>query len=143
MNRKKRTEILIRGRHHLAKSFCEQINHTYSVDLLEKPNHSLVMVKMRETAKNTRFYIGEVFVTECKVKIQEKIGIGIVKGNEPELSYYLAVIDAAYCANLPITQLWGPQLEEELQCIRQNQQIKFDQLLKTKVNFETMDEELS
>ena len=60
-------------------------------------------------------------------------------GNEEELSYELAVIDAAYEANLMETKNWTLLFEEEEKRINENKVKQEASLLKTKVNFEMMD----
>lgn len=117
MNRRKRTEILIDGSHHLAKELASEIERNYNIQILSEPQHALTMIKLRETAKKSLFYFGEVLVTETKVQINNKLGIGIVVGNEEELSYELAVIDAAYQADLKETKNWTSLLKEESQRI--------------------------
>ena len=97
------------------------------------------MIKMRETAKKSLFYLGEVLVTETKVQINQSFGIGIVVGDEEELSYQLAVIDAAYEANLVETKKWTLLFEEEEKRIQKNRSKQEAAILKTKVNFEMMD----
>jgi alpha-D-ribose 1-methylphosphonate 5-triphosphate synthase subunit PhnG len=97
------------------------------------------MIKMRESAKNSLFYIGEVLITEAKVEINQCIGIGIVVGMEDELSKHLAIIDAAYKANLPETELWNQQLIEAEKAIIKERAQEQAELFETKVNFETMD----
>lgn len=140
MKRRERTEILLRGDRQLASRLARQITDRYEPVIMEQPNNGLVMVKMRESARRSLFYLGEVFVTECKVKIGGAIGLGIVKGHEPELAYELAVIDAAYRAGLPETSEWNEALVEEAAGIAQNQQRYEAKVLETKVNFETMDD---
>lgn len=141
IRRKRRTEILIRGDRRLAARLAEQVQRVYAVQSVEDADHGLVMIKMRETAQNTRFYIGELFVTEAKVKINEHIGIGIIQGDEPELAYQLAVIDAAYVAQLPETREWTVELEAEEERIRERQIAEHRKRLLSKVQFETMQEE--
>lgn len=139
VKRKRRTEILIKGSSEIAKKLCLEIEEKYKVKIVEEPNYGLVMVKIREAAKKSLFYIGEVLVTESKVLIEGKLGIGIVGGNKTELAYWLGVIDAAYNAELKETKWW----DEILLCeeIKINEEIKKRQakILKTKVNFESMD----
>ena len=94
---------------------------------------------MRETAKNSLFYLGEVLVTETKVQINNALGIGIVVGTDEALSYELAVIDAAYQANLKETEHWESLFEEEEKRIQKNKEKREKSILKTKVNFEMMD----
>ena len=139
MNRRRRTKILIDGSPQLAKVLASEIERNYAIQVVTEPNHALTMIKMRETAKKSLFYLGEVLVTETKIKIDQSFGIGIVVGDEEELSYYLAVIDAAYEAGLAETQNWTALLEKEEQHIREKRKQLEANLLKTKVNFETMD----
>lgn len=139
MNRRKRTEILINGSRNLAKVLASEIEQNYDIQILVEPQHALTMIKMRETAKNSLFYLGEVLVTETKVQINNQLGIGIVVGNEEELSYELAVIDAAYQGDLKETVNWKLLLEEEENCILENKDKSEQAILKTKVNFEMMD----
>jgi alpha-D-ribose 1-methylphosphonate 5-triphosphate synthase subunit PhnG len=141
MKRKRRTEILIRGDRSLAAQLALQIEQSQMVRMVADADHGLVMIKMRETAQNTRFYLGEMFVTECKVSVSGHTGIGIVQGDEPELAYQLAVIDGAYVAELEQTSQWLKLLEAEEANIRRRQQDEHKRLLLTKVNFETMQEE--
>ena len=113
MNRKRRTEILIKGSIEIAKKLSSQIEEKYIVKIIEEPNYGLVMVKVREGAKKTLFYIGEVLVTEAKILINGKLGIGIVTGNNTELAFCLGVIDATYNASLEETKVWEEILENE------------------------------
>ncbi|WP_044895466.1 phosphonate C-P lyase system protein PhnG [Bacillus alveayuensis] len=139
MKRKRRTEILINGDRNVAVTLAREILGKYVVKTIEEPNDGLVMVKVRETAKNSLFYLGEVYVTECKVEINGHIGIGILKGYDPDLTYYLAVIDAAYHAQLQETDKWKEALLAEEARINERRKKSFRKVLKTKVNFETMD----
>ncbi|WP_010676740.1 phosphonate C-P lyase system protein PhnG [Bacillus timonensis] len=139
MKRRRRTEILINGSRDLVEAFAKSIQNHYEVNVIQEPENSLVMVKMRETSKKSLFYPGEVFVTESKVQILNKIGIGIVAGDQPELAYQLAIIDAAFVAGLPETKEWIDRLLEEEKMILKQQESVNHSILKTKVNFETMD----
>ncbi|MBA9025980.1 phosphonate C-P lyase system protein PhnG [Peribacillus huizhouensis] len=139
MKRKERTEILIQGSSTIAKDFAKEIEMRYTVTVIQQPENGLVLLKARETAKKSLFYLGEILVTECKVQIYDSIGIGIVKGHQEELAYCLAVIDAAYQADLLETRVWSHILEKEKENIQKNRQELQQSILRTKVSFETMD----
>ncbi len=139
MNRKKRTEILLKGSLEVVTKLALEILNKYEITIIERPNNGLIMVKVRETARKCLFYLGEVFVTECKILIGDYMGLGIVKGQEPELAYYLAVIDAAYNAGLPETEAWATILSAEEDGIKQCDEAFKNKVLKTKVSFQTMD----
>lgn len=137
--RKRRTEILLKGSKDISVKLAQEIRNKYEVKTVEEPNPGTVMVKVREQAQGSLFYLGEVLVTECKVMIDGALGMGIVAGDEPELASDLAVIDAAYNGELPETKAWaGVLLMEEDRRARKNKVLK-NKILKTKVNFETMD----
>jgi alpha-D-ribose 1-methylphosphonate 5-triphosphate synthase subunit PhnG len=139
MKRKQRTEILINGTPGMAAELANEITSQYDVRTLEEPHQGLVMIKVRESAQKSLFYLGEMLVTECKVRIGSTVGLGIIKGAEPELAYQLAVIDAAYEAGLPEVDAWSPRLLEEADRIQAGRQAHAAGVLRTKVHFETMD----
>lgn len=139
MKRRRRTEILIQGDVQLAQKFAESIVDTYECREIMAPRYGMTMIKMRETAKNSLFYIGEVLITEAKVEINNRIGIGIVVGMKDELARHLAIIDAAYKAELPETNSWESHLIEAENRITNERAKKQAELFETKVNFETME----
>jgi len=139
MIRKDRTEILIKGSAEVSEKLAQEILTIYDVKTIEEANNSLVMVKVRESAKRSLFFLGEVLITECKVMIKGTLGIGMVKGHEPVLAYNLAIIDAAYNANLPETNEWKNVLLLEKDHINQEWEALKNKILKTRVNFDNMD----
>ncbi len=139
MKRKKRTELLIQDGGALAKELAETVMQNYEYREITAPHYGLTMIKMRETAKKSLFYLGEVLVTEAKVEVNQSIGIGIVIGMKEELAKYLAIIDAAYRAELPEIATWQKRLETTAERIYQHKLKEQAEILKTKVNFETME----
>ncbi len=138
MNRRRRTEILIKGSIELARGLVQSLEEKYELRVIEAPNNGLVMIKQRETAKNSSFYLGEVLVTEAKVEIKGTLGLGVVAGNNEELAYLLAVVDAAYNAKLPEIEKWEEVLRSEETKIEAELMQRQGRLMLTKVNFETM-----
>ncbi|BAC12924.1 hypothetical conserved protein [Oceanobacillus iheyensis HTE831] len=141
MKRKRRTEILIQGDANLVDNLAEEIKQNYQWQEFSPPSYSLTMMKMRETAQQSLFHIGEVLVTEAKVEVSGQIGVGIVIGMKDDLSINLAMIDAAYKAELPETINWNQLLIKEEQRIHTKKVKKQQEILKTKVHFDTMDVE--
>jgi phosphonate C-P lyase system protein PhnG len=139
MNRKRRCKVLIDGNSKIAEQLAAVIKSNYKINVLDVPNNGLVMMKMRENAKQSLFYIGEVAVIEARVEVQGSIGLGVLIGSDSQLAYNLAVIDAAYNANLPEILSWRDILLAEEGLIEKKIKSKTASILKTKVNFETMD----
>lgn len=139
IDRHRRTRILIEGDRGLAPGLSARIRESHSVSTLEEPNEGLVMVRMRESAKNGSFNLGEVLVTEAKALMGETIGIGIVVGHEPELALSLAVIDAAFAAGIPECAAIEADLLAEEARIAGRDSSEAAAILKTRVDFQTMD----
>ncbi len=97
------------------------------------------MVQLRESAKRTRFHLGEVTVTEAKVRIGGTLGLGILAGDDSEAALDLAVIDAAYNAQIAETSGWDAQLAAADEAIARSQAEHDAVLLTTRVSFETME----
>src|SRR5690606_33385511 len=139
MKRRKRTEILIQGDGCLATKLADSIAEKYECREVTAPEQGMIMVKMRESAKNSLFYMGEVLITEAKVEVSGKIGTGLLVGMDEQRARDLAVIDAAYKAQLPEAAEWESLLlAEEQQIIRAKAQQQAE-LFETKVSFETME----
>lgn len=143
MDRKRRTEILIKGSPALASRLAQEILAAYEVLTVEEANSGVVMVKVRESARESLFYLGEVLITECKVMVDGYLGLGMVKGYEEDLAYKLAIIDAAYNAGLAETKQWAELLLQEESRFRREKAVFKNGILKTRVNFETMDEQIN
>ena len=140
MKRRERTKIFIEYAQDEVKDLARDIERDNEIEIIQEPKEGLAMIKVRETAKNTLFYLGEVLITETKVRIGDQVGIGVVKGNDYELSKSLAIADAAYELNLPILEKWNPIFnkcqEEGLELLNKNRNI----VARTKVDFETMND---
>ena len=139
MKRRRRTEILIQGNEQLAQKFAQAIIAKYECREITAPQYGMTMIKMRESAKNSLFYIGEVLITEAKVEIGGRIGIGIVAGMKEDLARNLAIVEAAYKADLPETAGWEQPLLEMEKEIAEAKAREQAELFETKVNFETME----
>jgi len=138
MNRRRRTEILIRGSKELAEKLAKKIEEKYDIRTIDEPNNGLVMIKMRETAKKQLFYLGEVLVTEAKININGHLGMGIVVGDNEELAVNLEIIDGAYKANLKEIDAWEELLLNEEKLIKEKEDKLSQKILETKVDFTTM-----
>lgn len=139
MERKRRTEILIRGNREISKKLVEEIKEKYDIKNFQEPNHGLVMIKMRETSMKQLFYLGEVLVSEAKVYVNGELGLGIVAGDNLELANDLAIIDGAYKGELKETKGWEDILLNEEFEINRREKEKEAKILETKVDFSTMD----
>jgi len=139
MERARRTRILIEGSAELRRGLRRSVEESRSITTVEEARGGLVMMKMRETSKNSLFYIGELLVTEAKVQIEGRIGIGIIAGDDPEAAFDLAIIDAAFNAGLEESSRWEQLLAAEESRIAGRQALEAERIDRTRVSFESMD----
>lgn len=138
VKRAERTKLLIEVGREEALQMANEVCSHYEVIEIQAPREGLVMIKMRESAQQSLFYIGETLVTETKVKVGEAFGLGLVREYEPELSKALAIIDAAYNGQLPVVAKWASVLTKLSQRLDMKQQEIKCSIERTKVQFDTM-----
>ncbi|MBN1647281.1 MAG: phosphonate C-P lyase system protein PhnG [Spirochaetales bacterium] len=141
MDRKIRTRILAEDKTGLASTLSALIQGRHKITEVQPPKEGLVMIRLREQARNTLFYFGEVLVTEARVRINGSPGLGIVQGLQADLARDMAIVDAACAAGVPELA----EIEERLQeaGIR-NEQLAADKrgkVMKTRVSFSSMQKE--
>ncbi len=139
MIRKERTRILVHCEKEFLRQWTEYFKQQNEFHVIEEPKNALTMIRMRESAQNTLFYLGEVLVSETRVECQGVIGIGIIQGNELEKSYDLAILDAACNAKLEGVEDLEKELVKQKEMQEEQHKKYVNQILKTRVNFETMD----
>ena len=139
LDRARRTRILIEGSADLRRELSGVVSSRRAVLEVDDPRGALVMVKARESAKNGLFYIGELLVTEAKVQVEGRIGLGIIAGDEPDAARELAIIDAACNAALEETSGWDEMLIKEESRIAHRETVEAARVARTKVAFESMD----
>ena len=93
MDRKLWTRVFAKYGRQEAIDFFLKYKEELDFDIISGPSEGLVMVKTREHAKNTLFYMGEVLITETKIRHGSVVGTGLVKGSDNELSQAMAFID--------------------------------------------------
>jgi alpha-D-ribose 1-methylphosphonate 5-triphosphate synthase subunit PhnG len=97
------------------------------------------MTQVRETARRSVFHLGEVLVTECKVRVAGTPGLGIVRGWNDSMAENLAIIDAACRGALPVAERWNGRLAEALAALEARLTRERVLLEATRVDFQTMD----
>jgi alpha-D-ribose 1-methylphosphonate 5-triphosphate synthase subunit PhnG len=112
ISRRRRTEALVESDRSVACGLALLVEDEVRVTELEAPRQGLVMCEVRETARNSRFNLGEALVSESRVRIGETEGLGVVLGSDPELARALAVIDAA--CEQPVPLACADQLEQAI-----------------------------
>ncbi|RDB64532.1 phosphonate C-P lyase system protein PhnG [Gordonibacter sp. 28C] len=143
MKRYERTRALVEGDPTLARTIVRDIEDDLganAVAVLDEPREELVMVKVRETAHGSLFYLGEALMTSCRVRLGEAVGLGMVLGSDRCRAYELAVVDAAFAgaAGEGFAARWEERLGRELERIEAREAEDARRNAATKVDFSTM-----
>ena len=96
LTRRERTEVLVESGSALALELASLVEADTPARDIVPAHQGLVMCQVCETARNSRFYLSEVLVTESRVRIGEADGLGVLMGTDAAHARALAVIDAAY-----------------------------------------------
>ncbi len=139
MTRRRRTRILVEGSPELRRDLAAAIRESHAILELAPPESSLAMAKMRETAKRSLFYLGDVLVTEAKARVDNTMGFGIIVGDKEGAPKDLAVIDAAFNADLSICRECHIRLGDEERRLAEAQARREAHLSETRVAFQRMD----
>ena len=138
--RRRRTRILAQSRPSVAAELAELVEHDIEVVMVVPPHQGLVMCQVRETARNSRFYVGEALMSECRVRVDGIEGLGAVLGEDGKLARDMAVIDAILSSPEPptvVVELERRLLEAE-SALRQATEQQDEQVLTSRVSFDTM-----
>lgn len=141
MKRKERTQVLVEGDRDLLGSIAREVERTHDVEVVREPVEELVMLKMRESARRSQFYLGEALMTSCVVRIGEAYGYGMVLGEDRDKAFDLAIVDAAYTLSDPADDLsvHDERIAEEQERIAAQKRLRNEALLRTQVDFSTME----
>lgn len=140
MTRRQRTRVLVLGDPRLRKALADEVRETLTVEVVSPPRVGLVLATVRESARRSLFHVGEVLVSEAKVRVAGSAGLGLLQGRDLAAALDLAVVDAAWNAQLPLTSGWEAILataEAALEAALDGEQAG---LAATRVEFETLDQ---
>lgn len=139
MNKKEWTALFIRYGRKEAAEFYVLHKDQMDFETVSEPSEGLAMVKVREHAQNTLFYLGEVRVTETKLRHKKEIGLGVIKGDAPTLSTALAFIDLCFKTDqftYTLNNILSNLKDREKEAVHK----KTQEILQTKVNFDMMND---
>lgn len=141
MNRKERTRVLVDGNRKMLSRMASEAEQHFAVAVVKEPAEELVMLKMREDAQRSLFYLGEALMTSCTVRIGSAHGYGLVLGEDRKKARDLAVVDAVYAAggNELLLRGWDEALVEEQHRLDERARKLSEALLRTQIDFSTME----
>jgi alpha-D-ribose 1-methylphosphonate 5-triphosphate synthase subunit PhnG len=142
MVRNRRTRILVEAEESLRSRMAEEVRARCTIVMVEEPSWAMVMLTVRETARNSLFHPGEVLVSRAKVQVDGALGYGLITGDHLPAAEDLALIDGAWNAGSAFVERWIPLLEEEETRIERARRREQLEIARTRVDFKSMDSEV-
>ena len=144
MTKKEVSAVLARASRAEVEAAAEKIKENHEISIVKQPQKTLVMVKVRESVKQSLFYLGEVLASECMVTVDGEKGSSVMAGDDFDKVMAAAVIDGLL--NIKSEEVQEEQETvkkqiEELKRAQERERAKLNKaLLKSKVNFNVMGE---
>ena len=139
MTKRELSAILAKASAEEVAVLAEPIKAKAQIQMLKEPQKTLVMVKVRESIKNSLFYLGEVLATECMVTVNGVKGMSVIAGDQFDKAMNIAVIDGYLNGNANsadiLEQIVALGVSQQQARQHMNRQIR-----KSKVNFNVMGE---
>ena len=139
MTKRELSAILAKASAEEVAVLAEPIQAKAQIQVLKEPQKTLVMVKVRESIKNSLFYLGEVLATECMVTVNGVKGMSVIAGDQFDKAINIAVIDGYLNGNASsadiLEQIAALGVSQQQARQHMNRQIR-----KSKVNFNVMGE---
>ncbi len=123
------------------QEFVSSLEDKYEVKIAKMPSVCMTMIQAEDSVEFQEFYLGEALTTECAVLVNDQLGYGICLGDEPVRSYCIGFIDAL--TQLPGADLTAVEafLNEQAEIIGKAEQLEYNQILRTRVDFKLMEQE--
>lgn len=124
-------------RDHLIEA-ADAVLADYAAAKLAGPQLGTVLFQVREPIEHRRFYLGDVLVTEARVRIADNDGWSMRLGDDPQATVAAAVCDAALqFPNLHHSRLLALCARTDRD-IRARRQSELDEIEETAIKFEEL-----
>jgi alpha-D-ribose 1-methylphosphonate 5-triphosphate synthase subunit PhnG len=124
----------------LLRSLAEKAAEGREAALLKGPEKTMVLLRVREPVKRSRFYLGEVLASHCVVELGGVRGAAVLMGDDLEKTRDAAILDAAHSGDFPGFAL----VEGELLRLEEKRQRQLAQeaaeIRKTRVSFQSLED---
>ena len=108
--------------------------------LLKGPEKTLVLIQIREPARQSRFYLGELLAAHCVVERGGVRGAAVLIGDDLEKAKSAAMLDAAHSGGFPDFAL----VEGELLAVEEARKAALAEeaveIRKTRVSFQSLED---
>lgn len=124
------------------KELADTILAASDYQLLQPPTTGKIMMQVVEAVEHQRFFLGDVLMTECEVRVGAGIGQGHALGEEPDRALWHAVVQAVWAdAQSPLHSHVLAFVEQEQAAIAMARGREAALVARTHVHFETLEDQ--
>lgn len=123
------------------EKLVESLEERFEIRMARMPTVCMIMIQAEDSVEFQPFYLGEALATECEMLVNGQAGYGLCLGDEPVRSYCIAFIDAILQLegdHLPLVRVF---LEKQAIRIGHVQQLEYNHILRTRVDFKLMEQD--
>lgn len=122
--------------------WADMVKGTGGVSILKQAQPGLIMMRIKDSASSEVFNAGEVLVTDCTVRVGDKLGYGVVLGNQANRAEASAIIDAFFNledkSSTGVRNIIESGIMEQAEKLRIKKNMEFERISRSRVDFETM-----
>lgn len=116
---------------------CRNIETAARVTTIQQPTVQTLMLPISDPIDHGSFYCGEVLVTSAIMRVNTTNGWAMIMDEEPDIARQVAMLDAAFAANIMRSEILGLVGEGKLNYERETCRMAA-KTKKTKVSFDLM-----
>ena len=124
----------------LLRSLADKAAAGMEVSLLKEPEKTLVLLRIKEPVRQSRFYLGELLAAHCVVAVGGVRGAAVLMGDDLDKARSAAMLDAAHSGGLPGFTLVEPELLKLEEKRLAGEERKTAAVRKTQVSFQVLED---
>lgn len=131
------SEVVAEGDIKAIKEIAGLIVNRLPCRVIAEPSPGMIMIKHIDPLEYTPFYMGEAFIMQCEVEVDEGLGYGCALGSEPDRALCGAIIDAVIGNGHPLSEWVSGLVKKEAAAIQERREVESKLTAGTRVNFDT------
>jgi alpha-D-ribose 1-methylphosphonate 5-triphosphate synthase subunit PhnG len=122
------------------RSLADKAAEGREVILLREPEKTMVLLRIKEPVRQSRFYLGELLASHCIVEIGGARGAAVLMGDDLDKAKAAAMLDAVHSGGFPGFALVEPELLRLEEKRRTEEERKAAAVRKTQVSFRVLED---
>lgn len=128
-------EILAESDFSVWEDMASRLASSYKIKIIQEPETFLVMMPAQDSVEQSKFYLGEVLITEAVVEIHGTPGYGFAMEDNPAQALAYAIINAALAHGIPEAEEIQNIMSQQEAILESQKRQEERMIASTRVNF--------